>query len=292
MDTNLNSRAERLAAEILSLKKSYEILLMAIDADGVSPARDIADRLADRLDAVIREIKGGFAQDVLDERFRPFSEDRTRLLDRAGSDDFLALVSRLEKHIALVDREMHALHPMPSRIGIWAKQNRRVLALGLGLAAIVVFGVTGVRSYLTRGKGLVGEYYKGVNFRELVKRRRDLTIDFAFRNAGPMRSLGAENYSVRWTGFLRVPNDGQYELLTRSDDGVRLWIDNELIIDNWNVHRSAMDKAVRPLTAGFHPIKLEWYQRRGPATIRLFWRAENDVQPLLVTADFLSPTLP
>jgi len=155
---------------------------------------------------------------------------------------------------------------------------------------LVLWGIGSVvHNYATRGTGLIGEYYDGSSFRKLVRTRRDLKIDFDLNNRSPVRGLSDDNYSVRWTGSLRVPADGEYEFVTRSDDGVRLWIDNEMLVDNWTVHRAAVDKKAKVLSAGMHAIKLEWFQRRGPALMKLYWRMANDAQPRIIEPEYLSP---
>jgi MSHA biogenesis protein MshQ len=53
----------------------------------------------------------------------------------------------------------------------------------------------------------------------------------------------ADNFSARWTGKVKAPITGSITFSTVSDDGVRLWIDNNLIIDNWTVHGDTTNTA-------------------------------------------------
>lgn len=286
---------KNLPDEVRSIKKAFEVLLLAIEAEGIESAIEIADRVIDRLDRVIERMKAGYVQRILDRKFQPFSEDKRKFSEfrSAGkdrpSDQFIDIVSRLERHISFVDREMQILNPQPPIAVEWFKKRWKKLALVVVVVSAVVSLVVGVRDFLNRGKGLMGEYYNGPNFKKLMTRRRDLTINFELHGKGPVRRLGAENFSVRWTGFVRIPDDGSYEFDTRSDDGVRLWIDDAQVIDNWTVHREALDRTTLDLKAGLHAIRLEWFQRRGPATMQLYWRTATDPSPRIVEPDFLVP---
>jgi hypothetical protein len=48
--------------------------------------------------------------------------------------------------------------------------------------------------------------------------------------------IGADTFSVRWVGTVQPPTSGNYTFYTESDDGVRLWVDGRLIVDNWTDH--------------------------------------------------------
>lgn len=80
-----------------------------------------------------------------------------------------------------------------------------------------------------------------------------------------------DNFSVKWTGKLKVSFDDNYTFYTISDDGVRLWIDGRLIINNWTVHPATEDRGDDYLVAGDHDIKLEFYEGPGLASIKLCW---------------------
>jgi hypothetical protein len=84
--------------------------------------------------------------------------------------------------------------------------------------------------------------------------------------------VGGGNFAARWTGRLDPPVGGTYRLTTLSNDGVRLWLDGKLLIENWTDHGPAEDHAAVELTPG-RPVelKLEYYQGGGGSTARLSW---------------------
>gem|GEM_PF-1146937 len=90
------------------------------------------------------------------------------------------------------------------------------------------------------GPGLKGEYYDNVDFTDLKATRADV-IDFDWGTGQPHTALASNTFSIRWTGFV-VPRYSQvYTFYTRSDDGVRLWIDGQLVISQWNDHAARRD---------------------------------------------------
>jgi len=81
----------------------------------------------------------------------------------------------------------------------------------------------------------------------------------------------ADNFSVRWTGTLRVPQTGKYTFYLASDDGARLVIDDEMVIDAWYDRSGEESVGERDLTAGEHTLRCEYYERGGGAQCHLAW---------------------
>jgi glucose/arabinose dehydrogenase len=82
----------------------------------------------------------------------------------------------------------------------------------------------------------------------------------------------SENFFVRWTGILRCPREGLYNFYLESDDGSRLFIDHELVVDN-AAGRAMEQKPDRViLKAGDHALRFEYFQIDGPAGVNLQWR--------------------
>lgn len=83
----------------------------------------------------------------------------------------------------------------------------------------------------------------------------------------------ATGFSARWTGGLLAPVCGTYRLTTVSDDGVRLWLDGRLVVDNWSDHGPTEDHASLEVTSGGPvDLRLEYYQGAGGAVARLLWK--------------------
>src|SRR5215204_3555274 len=80
--------------------------------------------------------------------------------------------------------------------------------------------------------GLAAEYFDRVDFTDLKLARTDATVNFTWA-AAPDPSMGADNFAVRWRGQVEPPTTDTYTFYANSDDGVRLWVDGRLLIDNW-----------------------------------------------------------
>jgi len=141
----------------------------------------------------------------------------------------------------------------------------RILTLSV-LAASVTFAQAGT--------GLDGSYFNNVKLEGApVLKRVDPVINFQWNNAAPGAGVPADKFSARWTGQILAPSTASYTFFTRSDDGVRLWVNGKLLIDNWTGHSAVYDQGVPvALTAGRkYDIQLEYFESGGGATMQLFW---------------------
>jgi len=125
--------------------------------------------------------------------------------------------------------------------------------------------------------GLTAEYFLGTHFEKPVGHRVDATVDFTWNDAPPLPGLGIDNFSVRWTGKLVVPRTGDFTFLTYTDDGARLWIDGQLLVDDWVDHAAEYREGQIHLEAGRpYDIKLEYFEAGGDSVVRLLWIPDAD----------------
>jgi Ca2+-binding RTX toxin-like protein len=107
--------------------------------------------------------------------------------------------------------------------------------------------------------------------------RNDGEIKNDWGNGGPGNGVGNDNFSVRWTGKFDFGSGGDYIFRTVSDDGIRMWVDGNLIIDQWNDHGATEYNAIRNLS-GQHQVKVEYYENGGGAIAKAWW--ENKPIPV------------
>jgi predicted phage baseplate assembly protein len=133
------------------------------------------------------------------------------------------------------------------------------------------------------GTGLYGEYFDNKDLSNRKHTRTDATVNFDWGSGSPHALIGADTFSVRWTGWVQAPSSGNYSFHTSSDDGVRLWINNQLIIDNWiDQAETPKDSDTITLTAGQkYDIKLEYYENGGAAVIKLLWTPPESVKQII-----------
>ncbi|MBO9664005.1 PA14 domain-containing protein [Dokdonella sp.] len=122
------------------------------------------------------------------------------------------------------------------------------------------------------GSGLRGNYYAGTAFGTLLATRVDPTVNFAWGSAAPAAGVPADNYSVRWLGDVQAPVSGTYTFYTTSDDGVRLSVNGQSLVNNWTAHGATVNSGTIALTAGVkYPLVMEYYEATGSATAKLEW---------------------
>jgi hypothetical protein len=115
-----------------------------------------------------------------------------------------------------------------------------------------------------------GCYFDNKDFTNFVFSRTDPEVNFNFGPGSPAPSMGPEEFSVRWTGNFDLAA-GSYIFSATADDGVRLYVDGQLVIDKWIDEGATTYTASVPLVAGTHEIKLEYYENWGDAVVRLSW---------------------
>jgi GH43 family beta-xylosidase len=113
--------------------------------------------------------------------------------------------------------------------------------------------------------------------------RVDDTVDFAWGDAAPTPEVGADHFSVRWTGTLDVPAAGTYTFVTNADDGVRLRVGDGagLLIDDWAFHAVTRDEATITLPAGPIAIALEYFDKDYAAEAHLAWRSDAIAEQII-----------
>lgn len=134
------------------------------------------------------------------------------------------------------------------------------------------------------GTGLKAEYFGDKNYNLLKVVRIDTDINFDWGNRGlPVDGVSHDNFSVRWTGKIQPLYSGTYTFKTVSDDGIRLWINGNLIIDDFTVHSAKTDSGKINLAAGqLYDIRIDYFQESGFAKAELYWnsdRQKNEIVP-------------
>lgn len=133
--------------------------------------------------------------------------------------------------------------------------------------------------------GFTGEYYNDRKFRELALTRVDPSIDFDWEDKSPDESIEPDRFSVRWTGKIEPKFSETYTFITESDDGVRLWVDGQLIIDQFNNQPFTQHEEDIELQAGTqYDIRLEYFENRGDAIVRLLWSSASQPEELVTAA--------
>jgi hypothetical protein len=113
-----------------------------------------------------------------------------------------------------------------------------------------------------------GEYFANADLSgQPLLVRNDVVIDFTWGEAAPAANLPADSFSIRWTRTLPVDEEATYHVSVRADDGVRIWIADRLIVDQWHSTRRADGYML--LKPGSHAVRVEYHEQTGNARIEL-----------------------
>jgi hypothetical protein len=135
------------------------------------------------------------------------------------------------------------------------------------------------------GVGLKAQIYDNADFTGLMVVRTNPVVNFDWGGGSPDPAIGADTFSVRWTGLVQPRFSETYTFYTVSDDGVRLWVDDQLLVDNWTDHGATENSGTLALEAGmYYPIKMEMYENGGGAVAELFWSSPTVAKEVIPQA--------
>lgn len=135
-----------------------------------------------------------------------------------------------------------------------------------------------------------GEYWSNIDLAGApVLVRNDPAIDFTWGFGSPAPGLPADNFSARWTRTVYF-DGSNYRFYLVVDDGARLWIDGYPVIDAWHDGAQRQISGDFNLSRGTHELRLEYYERSGEATIRLWWERRTQPTPTPTQTNTPEPT--
>ncbi len=155
-------------------------------------------------------------------------------------------------------------------------------ANGLYDVRLTVAGENGVavaqkNAFIIAGElpqGLRAEYYDNIDFTGRVITRIDPMVNFNWAGGPPDPTMGADNFSVRWSGQIRPRFSENYTFYATADDGVRLRVDGRQLINQWHDQAATEYHAEIALRAGqYYDIEIEYYERGGLASMKLEWES-------------------
>jgi LysM repeat protein len=116
-----------------------------------------------------------------------------------------------------------------------------------------------------------GVYYNNSELREPPAGEMDSPwIGFEWKDGSPMYGIWADNFSVRWTQTTYFDAD-TYRFCFMIDDGGRIWVDDELVVDEWHLTNGLVFCGEKELAAGNHTVMVEYYEWTGEALIYVWW---------------------
>lgn len=120
----------------------------------------------------------------------------------------------------------------------------------------------------------VGQYYTwtsvGDYFKKFELMRLDREINFDWGTSSPTTNMTSDKFAVRWMGIIDLPTNGNYNFTAEVDGGLKVWVDNALILNEWR-DQFKTHKFSSNLTSGKHLIQVEYFENTGTAKANLYW---------------------
>lgn len=140
------------------------------------------------------------------------------------------------------------------------------------------------------GTGLKGEYYDNMDLSGLKLTRTDANVDFEWGTGSPAASIGSDTFSVRWTGTIKPNYSETYTFYLNADDGVRLWVDGQLLLNRWVNQAGQFSSGSIPLIAGQnYEIQIEYFENLSGAAVGLLWQSSSQAKEFVPQSQLYPP---
>jgi RHS repeat-associated protein len=133
-------------------------------------------------------------------------------------------------------------------------------------------------------RGLTARYFSNTTLSgQSALQRTDPVVNFNWASNSPDKLLTADRFSARWNGQLAAPSSEAYTFYLYSDDGARLWVNNQLVIDHWQPSSEPQIRSAPvELKAGEKAdVRVEYYNARGKAAIYLLWSSASTPKQII-----------
>jgi PA14 domain/Chitobiase/beta-hexosaminidase C-terminal domain len=142
------------------------------------------------------------------------------------------------------------------------------------------------------GTGLQGQYWTNTAAAAFTNAgfataatltRTDAVVNFDWRVADPAPAIGTSNYTVRWTGAVQAQYNEAYTFTTVADDGVRLWVNGQLLVNDWTAHASpATNSGTTTLNSQqLYNLQMDYFQGNSSAAAQLKWSSASTASAII-----------
>lgn len=139
-------------------------------------------------------------------------------------------------------------------------------------------------------RGLAAEYYATEELTTLRLVRSDDRIDFDWTMKAPDARVPREHFSARWRGRLTAPATGTYTITADADDGVRVIVGGQTVVDAWTPDKVGEHAGQVGLEGGHtYALRVEYRQAAGPAALHLSWSGPGIPREIIPAERFTPP---
>ncbi|NBR85447.1 MAG: hypothetical protein EBS84_08205 [Proteobacteria bacterium] len=141
--------------------------------------------------------------------------------------------------------------------------------------------------------GLLGTYFSRPDCTGEVLKRLDAQVNFDWADKPAAPGVPTEDFSVRWTGQVQAQHSENYTFHVEADDGVRVWLGDRQIIDEWRQQSTTVVSQPAALSAGqFYPLTIEFFSAKPPAMAKLKWSSPSTPLGVIPASRLYPPNAP
>src|SRR3989344_3441531 len=174
--------------------------------------------------------------------------------------------------------------------------SRKLKYLSLGvIAGLALAGFSGINLLFAApppGTGLEATYFNESNLTDPGATRVDSTVNFDWGTGPAIPSVIYGNtFSVRWTGHVRAEYSEAYTFYTRTDDGVRLWVNGQPLVDKWINQGQAVEwsGSINLVAGQSYDITMEYFENTQRAVAQLSWSSLSTPKAIVPQAVLYTP---
>ena len=142
-----------------------------------------------------------------------------------------------------------------------------------------------------QGVGLLGQYWTNTTSVQFTNvsfntpatlTRTDAVVNFDWGSVAPAPSVGRTTFTARWTGSVQPQFNETYTFYATADDGVRLWVNGQKLVDAWVTQAATTYSGTITLKAQqFYNIQMDYFQGSGGASVKLEWSSPSTTRAVI-----------
>jgi hypothetical protein len=139
------------------------------------------------------------------------------------------------------------------------------------------------------GNGLSGTYFNNKDLTSPVTTRIDPTVNFDWGKGSPVGGMNGDTFSVRWSGQVQPEFSQTYTFYTNADDGARLWVNGQLIINRWTNNSGESSGTIALIAGQKYTIVMEYYENKAKARASLSWSSASRPRQIIPQTRLYTP---
>jgi uncharacterized repeat protein (TIGR03806 family) len=148
------------------------------------------------------------------------------------------------------------------------------------------------------GTGLSGQYWTNASSATITTppaiARIDPVLNFNWTNAGSDMAIGSTGFRSLWSGMVQAQYDEPYAFTVVADGGVRLWLNGQLLVDDWTEHQSVITNqgSIHLNSQQFYNLQMDYFRGGTGAAVKLLWSSPSTAQSIIPLTQLYSDTNP